>query len=1007
MNDETDPLRSAALPTAHNIPQIRQEAEAEMLEARRTLEERTGELAYSLAAMQATFDSTSDGIITVDDQGGVQNFNAALQKLLQLPADLLAERSFPRIVEFAGSLTAEPEAFSSRVSEIEVSGTDSSDLLALTDGRFVERDSRVLTIEGQAGGRVWTFRDVTSRYLGEINSRRLAAIVTGSEDAIISKNLQGVITSWNEGAERIFGYTPEEAINQPVTMLIPPDRLEEEQVILRRLRNGERIDHFETVRITKDGRPVDISLTVSPVRDASGVIVGASKIVRDISERRQLDDALRGQKEKLSLLNSVGASLGGELDTGTLIQAVTDAGRELSGAAFGAFFYNQTDETGGSYTLHTLSGAPRQAFEHFGMPRNTEIFGPTFRGEGVVRIADVTCDPRYSKLTPPNGMFAGQLPVRSYLAVPVVSRAGGVLGGLFFGHPEPGIFTGDSEELLVGIAAHAAVALDNARLHASLQLELQRQQVTQQALRESEAFSRSILNSTADCIKVTDIEGRLLSMNPPGLALFDLKDFEVVRGKVWPDLWPEEMRPVVHAAMEAAHRGGTGRFQGPCTTALGVEKWWDVIVSPLRDAGGIVNRLTATSRDMTELRRAQEEMQAAHGEAQRQSRIKDEFLATLSHELRTPLQSILGWTQILRADDSDAAELAQGLEVIDRNAEAQTRIIEDLLDMNRILSGKVRLDVQRLNLAGIVEESVESVKPAALAKQIRLQSIIDPLARNVSGDPNRLQQIFWNLLSNAIKFTPAGGAVQITLERVNSHLEVSITDTGEGIDPEFLPHVFERFRQADASTTRRHAGLGLGLAIVKNLVELHGGGVRAKSAGHSRGSVFTVSLPLAPIHTDAEEEGRRHPQSPPRPAQILHAPTVEGVAVLVVDDEADARAVVARILTKAGAIVRQAGSAREALAAISDAKPDVIVSDIGMPDLDGYALIRAVRDLPHHQGGEIPAIALTAYTRSEDRIRAISAGFQMHLSKPADGLELLTMVQSLSPPNKRRTDPGT
>ncbi|MDB6132631.1 MAG: DNA-binding response regulator, OmpR family, containings and winged-helix [Verrucomicrobiales bacterium] len=550
------------------------------------------------------------------------------------------------------------------------------------------------------------------------------------------------------------------------------------------------------------------------------------------------------------------------------------------------------------------------------------------------------------------------------------------------------------------------MAIDNARLHASLQAELQKQRSTQQALRESEAFSRSILDSTADCIKVIDREGRILSMNSPGLALFDLPGFEAVDGKPWPDMWPDETRPAVRRAIEAARMGGLGRFQGLCPTALGVPKWWDVVVSPLRSADGAVDRLTATSRDMTDLRRAQEELQAAHAEAQRQSRIKDEFLATLSHELRTPLQSILGWTQILQAGDFDAAELAQGLEVIDRNAEAQTRISEDLLDMNRILSGKIRLDVQQLNLADIVEEAVDFVKPAALARRIRLQSIIGPLARHVSGDPNRLRQIFWNLLTNAIKFTPPEGAVQITLERVNSHLEISVADSGEGIDPEFLPHVFERFRQADASTTRKHAGLGLGLAIVKHLAELHGGGVRAKSAGLSKGSVFTVSLPLAPIQTGTENAERRHPHSSSADNASLHTPRVRGLTFLVVDDEADARAVIAHIISKAGSVVRQAGSAREALAMVRDEPPDVLVSDIGMPEVDGYALIRAVRGMTPSQGGNIPAIALTAYTRAEDRIKAVAAGFQMHISKPADGLELLTMIESLAGHRKDRQDGG-
>ena len=344
----------------------------------------------------------------------------------------------------------------------------------------------------------------------------------------------------------------------------------------------------------------------------------------------------------------------------------------------------------------------------------------------------------------------------------------------------------------------------------------------------------------------------------------------------------------------------------------------------------------------------------------------------------------------------DPEEINEGLEVIDRNARAQTRIIEDLLDMSRILSGKVRLDVQRLELAPVIQAALQTVEPAAQAKEIRLQAILDPLAQPVSGDPSRLQQIFWNLLSNAIKFTPRGGRVQILLERVNSHLEVSVTDTGVGISPEFLPYVFERFRQADASSTRRHSGLGLGLAIAKHLAELHGGSIRAKSGGPSQGSTFTVILPLAVLHFSPEDRDRRHPAHQGEPALLGDLPDLKGISVMVVDDEEDARKLVALVLSKAGAIVRAAASAAEAREILAANVPDVLISDIGMPDEDGHSLMRSIRALPPDRGGKVPAIALSAYTRTEDRIRAISAGFQMHLPKPADTLELLTMVESLA-----------
>ncbi|RBP41511.1 PAS domain S-box-containing protein [Roseimicrobium gellanilyticum] len=823
----------------------------------------------------------------------------------------------------------------------------------------------------------------------------LSAIVSSSDDAIVSKNLSGIITSWNPGAERIFGYSAEEAIGRSITMVIPEERQDEERQILEKIRSGQRVEHFDTVRRRKDGTEVHVSLTISPIKDPDGKIVGASKIARNITQRKLAEELARKQRAKLEVINQVGTSLVAERDLSVLVQAITDAGKELSGAAFGAFFYTAHNEQGEVFTLYTLSGAPREAFEKFGIPRNTPIFEPTFRGTGVVRVPDVTLDPRYGKMPPHHGMPKGHLPVRSYLAVPVASRSGEVIGGLFFGHPEPDVFKEDAEAAVVALAAQAAVAIENARLYDALERELTQQRVMERALRESEALSTSVLNSSADCIKVMDLEGRLSSMNTPGIEAFDLGSFDDVKGKLWSDLWVEEMRDEVQRAVAQAAAGSTSRFNGPCVTAKGVSKWWDVIVTPLRDADGKVNRLTATSRDITEQRKTSEEALASAAEAERQSRMKDEFLATLSHELRTPLQSILGWTQMLRSGVCEEGELEQGLEVIDRNAQAQTKIIEDLLDMSRILSGKVRLDVQRVQVASVIESALETVKPAADAKNIRLQSILDPLARPISGDPARLQQVFWNLLSNAIKFTPRDGRVQILLERVNSHLEVVVTDTGCGIEADFLPYVFERFRQADASTTRRHGGLGLGLAIVKNLTELHGGTARVKSPGVGQGSTFVICLPLAPIHVEPDDGSRRHPDAVNGERTMAPPPKLDGISVLVVDDEEDARMLIAKMLAKAGAQVHKAGSAKEAIEELKRILPDVLISDIGMPVADGYSLIRSVRALPAELGGRVPAIALSAYTRTEDRIRSISEGFQIHLSKPADAVELLAVVQSL------------
>jgi signal transduction histidine kinase/CheY-like chemotaxis protein len=419
---------------------------------------------------------------------------------------------------------------------------------------------------------------------------------------------------------------------------------------------------------------------------------------------------------------------------------------------------------------------------------------------------------------------------------------------------------------------------------------------------------------------------------------------------------------------------------------------------------GLNRKIQDLSREILERKKAERERDellvrehAARVEAERHSRMKDEFLATLSHELRTPLNAIMGWTHIMQQRGATLpADVQRAVDVIDRNTRAQRRLIEDLLDISHIISGKVRLDVQRVHLASVIEAAVEAVRPAAGARNIRLQQTLDPLAAPIKGDPNRLQQVVWNLLSNAIKFTPKGGRIQVVLERVNSHLEITVSDSGIGIDPGFLPHVFDRFRQQESGTTRRAGGLGLGLAIVKELVALHGGEVRAKSAGPGQGASFHVTLPLPAVHSAAEEPPRAHPGAEIEASGPCVDTTLAGVRVLVVDDDADGRELVRALLENCEATVTAAGSAAEALAYLQASPPDVLVTDIGMPTMDGYDLLRQVRQLSPEQGGKVPAIALTAFARSSDRTRALLAGFQIHLAKPIDALELIAAVASLS-----------
>ena len=427
------------------------------------------------------------------------------------------------------------------------------------------------------------------------------------------------------------------------------------------------------------------------------------------------------------------------------------------------------------------------------------------------------------------------------------------------------------------------------------------------------------------------------------------------------------------------------------------------------DLTEVQNHLSVSATDLTGIRAVKDDLEQTQvrerlafesakrgrAEAERLGRIKDEFLANLSHEIRTPLNAILGWSQLLKPGKTSEAELVEGLDIITRNARTQAKLIDDLLDMSRIVSGKMRLDVQRVDLPMVIDAAIESVGPAAQAKGIKLQKVVDPIAGPVTGDPNRLQQVVWNLLSNAVKFTPRGGRVQVVVERVNSHVELSVSDTGKGITPEFLPHVFERFSQADKPATERVTGLGLGLAIVKNLAELHGGSVRVKSGGENAGSTFIVSLPISVVHSLDQAENRQHTKVE-RDGPTLHTVDLAGIKIVVVDDEADAIALVKRIMEDCGASVRACTSGAECLACVRTFRPDVVITDIGMLDMDGYTLIKTLRAMSADDGGRTAAVALTAFARSDDRRQAMLAGFDMHVAKPVEPGELVAVVSRLA-----------
>lgn len=416
------------------------------------------------------------------------------------------------------------------------------------------------------------------------------------------------------------------------------------------------------------------------------------------------------------------------------------------------------------------------------------------------------------------------------------------------------------------------------------------------------------------------------------------------------------------------------------------------------DAAGHVTGFSVVLRDRTAWKLAQQERdallereRAVRQEAEQASRLKDEFLATLSHELRSPLNAIVGWVHIARRHAGDNGELARSLDTIERNVRAQTQIVNDLLDMSRIMTGQVRLDMQTIDLRDAVSNAVEAVRPAADAKRVRIEKELEASIGWTKVDPARLQQILWNLFANAVKFTPPGGRVRVALERANSHAEIVVQDSGVGIAPNFLPFVFERFRQEDSSTTRRHGGLGLGLSIVKSLAELHGGSVRASSPGEGQGATFTVALPIVPVQSEEAASDTRSRA----PFDLNALPRLDHTNVLVVDDEADSLLFFGRLLEECGAHVLLAVDADQAMDVLRSEPVDILISDIGMAGADGYQLIGQVRSQKDERLATIPAVAVTAYARADDRRRLLLAGFQMHMSKPVEPHELVAGISSL------------
>jgi len=793
---------------------------------------------------------------------------------------------------------------------------------------------------------------------GTLAQEYLAAIVESSDDAIIAKNLNGIIQSCNAAAERLFGYRPGELIGQSVRVLIPPDRQREEDDILGRIRQGHRVDHFETVRLTKDGRPIDISLTVSPVRDASGAIIGVSKTARDITERKHAAAALAAQQEWFRVtLGSIGDGI-----------IASDPDGHVT-------YMNGVAETLTGWTNDAAKGTPLVDVFHI---VNETTRQPVANPAGlVIRSGHVVGLANHTVLISRDGT---ERPITDS-AAPIRDDHGRILGVVL-------VFRDFTE-----------------------------QRRAEEAIAEQREWLETTLESIGDAVIATDVRGRVVFMNPVAENLTGWR-IDSARDRPCTEVFNivhEATRRLVENPVTRVLQDGVivGLANHTILIAAdGSERPIDDSGAPIRNRDGRVVGVVLVFRDVSERRRLETEREAAAGErerllvaertaraeAERANRLKDDFVAMVSHELRTPLNAILGWTDMMLRKQNDQATVARGLDIVARNTRLQTQLISDLLDISRIVSGKLRLDLQGVELASVIDAAVETVQHAADQKGVVIDRRLDTSIGPMAGDPARLQQIVWNLLSNALKFTPKGGRVRIVLRRTGSQAEIIVEDNGAGIRPDFLPYVFDRFQTADASRTRRFGGLGLGLSIVRSLVEFHGGTVKAASAGEGSGATFTIVLPMAaPPELRAEAFAARDAN--------IEDISLANIRVLVVEDEPDAAEFVTNLLALHGADVVTAASAREALEAVVHARPDILISDIGLPEMDGYQLMEQIRKMNVTDGGGIPAVALTAFARSEDRTRALRAGYQTHLAKPVESTELVATVASFAElVNARRID---
>ena len=908
------------------------------------------------SALAAIVESSDDAILSKDLNGIIRSCNAATERIFGYTCEELIGQ--PVRILIPPERQTEEDQILERIRRGE--RVDHFETVRVAKDRSLVDVSLTISpvydLSGAVIGASKIARNITERKRAREKDAYLAAIISSSSDAIIAKDLNGTITSCNESAERIFGYKAAELIGRPIHVLIPAERYPEEDMILAKVRAGERIEHLETVRIRKDGRQVDISLSVSPIFDESGGVIGVAKVARDISEQKRLARELAAQQEYFRVtLSSIGDGVIAADENGAV-----------------AFMNRAAEAMTGWPVDEALGHALADVFRIFNEKTGQPVENPAdlvMRSGNVVGLANHTV---------------------------LVHRDG-------TGRP-----IADSAAPIRGTAERPLGAVLVVR-------DVTEERRAEDAIAEQREWFETTLESIGDAVIATDMQGRVAFMNPIAEHLTGWS-LEEARGRSCTEVFRivnEESRRTVESPVSRVLAEGVivGLANHTVLIAVdGTERPIDDSGAPIRNRAGRMVGVVLVFRDITERRRIEAERRVvanererlldservARSDAERASRVKDEFVAMVSHELRTPLNAILGWTQLMMQSAADRDVIARGLDVISRNTRLQAQLVSDLLDVSRITSGKLRLNIEKADLVSVVRNVIETVQQGADGKLIGIRSEFDAPAMPIAGDPGRLQQIVWNLLWNAIKFTPEGGSIIVRVRRSGADGEIAVTDTGVGIRPEVLPHIFEAFSQGNLSNTRSTGGLGLGLSIVKHLVDLHGGSIRADSPGEGQGATFTVVLPCG-LLVETAEAAADGPLKVAKPDDVLR-----GLSILVVEDEADTRDFLVRFLTGHGAKVAMANSAAEALERLPEAAADLLISDIGLPEVDGYELLQRIRQGGDHNGGGIPAIALTAYARAEDRLRAFRAGYQEHLAKPVEPDDLVAAISRIAQLSERR-----